>query len=218
MASTFPSISSQSALIQTIEQFRKSFPRTSITAETLQSLELAPKNESFVINILKFLNLVSDDGTATERAKFFYGGDEEFSKGMEAAVRDAYAELFQLHNEAAWELEEGRLATFFRTRDSATELMGRRKANTFSTLAALANKRSSTTSPAKPPAKTARSKRETQGNSKSDRQPSAPADYPAKTKHDIDFAIRVEINLPATTEQAVYQAIFKSLREDLLNG
>lgn len=61
MATTYPYISSSGPVVKTVERFRKQFPGE-VTAETLRKLGIAPKNESYVINILKFLNLIDEIG------------------------------------------------------------------------------------------------------------------------------------------------------------
>ena len=37
-------------------------------------------------------------------------------------------------------------------------------------------------------------------------------------KRDLGLTVRIEINLPATGDQETYDKIFKSIRENLLNG
>lgn len=65
MATTYPYISSAGPVVKTIERFRKQFPNE-VNAETLRKLGIAPKNESYVINILKFLGVIDDAGKKVE--------------------------------------------------------------------------------------------------------------------------------------------------------
>ncbi len=53
-------------------------------------------------------------------------------------VADAYKELFALHGNSAWELDQDRLISFFRANDQTSADLGRRQANTFQTLASIA--------------------------------------------------------------------------------
>jgi hypothetical protein len=79
MAGKHPYISSGGPLVQAITQFRKSFPGT-VDASTLKKLGIASNNESCLINILKFLNLISDEGSKTDKAAkaFVLHKDEDF--------------------------------------------------------------------------------------------------------------------------------------------
>ena len=96
--------------------------------------------------------------------------------------------------------------------------MGKRKAKTFATLAAFAGKRD-VELPAPPTARaTAKIERPKKKVAANGDKGSQKKSSTVTSVGAIDMAVRVEINLPATTDQDVYRAIFKSLREDLLNG
>ena len=51
MADKHPYVTAPSYLVQVINQFRKSFP-AAVTADTLKKLGFAPKNESYILNII----------------------------------------------------------------------------------------------------------------------------------------------------------------------
>jgi hypothetical protein len=56
MADKHPYVPAQGYLVQMITHFRKSFPPT-VTANTLKKLGLAPKNESYILNIFTLYRL-----------------------------------------------------------------------------------------------------------------------------------------------------------------
>lgn len=221
-------ISAAGPLAQTIEQFRKAFP-SNVSSETLKKLGLAPSNESFVINILKFLGLIGEDGTRkAETNAAFVKDDDEFPKAFEPFVRKAYADLFALHNEAAWELNKDKLVAFFRTSDESSELVGTRQAMTFQTLATIAGRRKG--------AKTASAPKSTTGT-KAAKPPNPPVERKvgggtstnpgdaasggpgsAGGAGTVGLTVRIEINLPAQGDQETYDRIFISLRKNLLHG
>ena len=60
MADKHPYVPSLGGLSKTIIHFRKSFP-ASVNAVTLKKLGFAPNNESYVMNVLRFLNLIDSD-------------------------------------------------------------------------------------------------------------------------------------------------------------
>src|SRR5215831_11807374 len=106
MANRYPYVPSGGPLLRTINHLRKSFPKE-VTAETLRKLGVAPKNESYVINVLRFLGVIDDEGKkADAKAKAFLQHDEAaFATEFGKLVTESYEELFELHDEAAWKLD-----------------------------------------------------------------------------------------------------------------
>ncbi len=219
----YPYVPSAGILIQPFTQFRKSFPKK-VDAETLKRLGIAPSNEGYVIQNLKFLNLINKEGEQTNIGVdlFTTHGDAEFSAKLEPVLRQAYGDLFELRGPDAWTLDRGALITFFRGTDKTSEIVGGRQANAFSTLATLAGKRQAA------PTRV--------GNTVSERKPSKPKPPQSKKgpiKAEIEvpnlnaktdrkaggygLTVRIEVNLPANGSPETYDAIFKSIRENLLN-
>lgn len=125
-------------LITVINQLRKSFPKT-VDSDTLKKLSIAPKNESYVINILRFIGAIDVNGTKTEEAaSTFTKSDDEFKQAFEKMVKAAYSGLFELHSDAAWTLPGDKLLSFFRGTDQTSELVGKLQTATFQVLAAFA--------------------------------------------------------------------------------
>ncbi|MGH2989893.1 MAG: DUF5343 domain-containing protein [Solirubrobacterales bacterium] len=112
---------------------------TEVSADTLRKLGVAPKNESYVINILRFLGVIDDEGKKvdTKSTAFLQHKDEDFASEFEKLVKDAYADLFDLHGDRAWDLDKGSLVQFFRTSDHSSQVVGTRQAGTFAYLAGL---------------------------------------------------------------------------------
>src|SRR5262245_56617746 len=128
MADKHPYVSAPGNLVQVITHFRKSFPPT-VTAETIRKLGFAPKNESYVLNVLRFLGIVDDEGKKTDpAAKIFNLHDgAAFSQDFSKMVRKAYSDLFELHGEGSWALDTDSLITFFRSTDDTTAIVGKRQ-------------------------------------------------------------------------------------------
>lgn len=134
----YPYISGQGALIAAFTQLRKGFP-PKVDAGYLKRFNIAPANESYVISILRFLELIDDEGNKVDdNTHFFYGDENLFKEGLEAAIRRAYAPLFGEMGDEALGADRISLAHWFRASDRATELVGGRQTSTFLTLAALA--------------------------------------------------------------------------------
>ena len=70
MADKHPYVSAPGGLVQVITHFRKSIPAT-VTAETLRKLGYAPKNESYVLNVLRHLEMIDDQSSKWGRTTVF---------------------------------------------------------------------------------------------------------------------------------------------------
>jgi len=203
-----------------ITQFRKSFP-ANVTAETLKQLGIAPKNESYVINVLRFIGAIDKDGNRTNKAEavFSHHDDGDFQNAFEELVKAAYGDLFDLHKDATWGLSANKLIAFFRSKDKTTDLVGRKQAATFQLLAGFAG-HGAPPAPAPAPATP-------KGSAKS-----RPAKQPKATKvttgdsqpqtggaqgREFGLTVRIEVNLPPAGDQETYDRIFRSIRENLLN-
>jgi hypothetical protein len=216
---TFPYISGAGNIAQMIAQLRKSFPGT-ITADTVRKLGIAPNNESYVINVLQFIKLLDTEGKKTALAGqvFSKHKDEDFAQALEKTVKDAYGPLFELHSDGSWTLSDEDLITFFRQSDQTSDVIGRRQAGVFKVLASLSGHGEvPVAKPAKQKA-VAAAKKKSLGAPK--QEPSNASSTVIEKKHEgsLGLTVRVEINLPPGGTKDTYDAIFKSIRENLLNA
>lgn len=81
MATTHPYITSSGPIVQIVTHLRRSFPSV-VDAGTIKRLGIAPKNESYLVNILRFLGLIDAEGKKTTAASkiFAVQEDEKFQK------------------------------------------------------------------------------------------------------------------------------------------
>lgn len=222
MAAKYPYVSGSGGLVQATNHFRKSFP-PEVTAATLKKLGIASNNESFVINILRFINLLDEKGQKTSDANsvFSQHNDEEFQLGLAKLIENAYDDLFLLYGDSTWDLPSDKLISFFRNTDKTSAVVGQRQASAFQALAGLSghgmtptqkatvtSRRAEKKSPAKIKSVDARQKKD--GDSQV-------ADTKVKSGKDMGLTVRIEINLPAVADQATYDRIFRSIRANLLN-
>jgi hypothetical protein len=226
MANKYPYVASAGPLLKAVSHLRKSFPKE-VTADTLRKLGVAPKNESYVINVLRFLGVVDDEGKKVDdKAKaFVQHQDDAFSAEFEKIVREAYEELFDLHGDNAWKLDRGPLTQFFRTSDHSTEVVGTRQASTFSALAALSGHAEvpapkAVGAPKKPRASsaTASAKPKQPPSTNQAVDTSLVQKGAAPEQSSIGLTVRIEVNLPASGDQKTYDSIFQSIRKNLING
>lgn len=198
-----------------ITQLRSSFPAT-VSSETLKQLGIAPKNESYVINVLRYVGAIDKTGKQTEKAAtvFSQHDDADFQREFAALLKEAYSDLFALHKEVAWQLPLGKLIGFFRTTDKTTALVGKLQAQTFQLLAGFAG-HGSVPEPAPPrvPASPRTPKTRLPRSLKEKNE------GPTQNGRDREFGltVRIEVNLPPAGDQDTYDRIFRSIRENLLN-
>ncbi|MCE5271563.1 DUF5343 domain-containing protein [bacterium] len=224
MSDKHPYIVAQGNLIPVIIHFRKTFP-SPVDANTLKKVGFAPKNESSILNLLKFLSVIDETGSKTERgAKIFnLHNDDDFQREFGSLVQESYKDLFDLYGDNAWTLDKNALITFFRQTDQTTALTGERQAIAFQTLAYFAGKGE---------IKTARSADASEKKRPKNRKLSNELQTPPNTSKvkrkegqggnngdiPVGLTVRIEINLPANAEQDSYDRIFRSIKEHLLNG
>lgn len=226
MANKYPYVASAGPLVKTVGHLRKSFPKE-VTADTLRKLGVAPKNESYAINVLRFLGVINEEGKKVDgKAKaFVQHQDEAFSSEFEKVVREAYEELFELHGDAAWTLDRSSLTQFFRTSDHSTEVVGTRQASTFSALAALSGHAAVPTPKAANAPKKLSAAAAPSGVRKKTAIPKAQVENGDVVKKNgeaehssVGLTVRIEVNLPASGDQETYDRIFQSIRKNLING
>lgn len=219
MAEKHPYISGGGALVRAVNHFRRSLP-TTIDADILKKLGLAPKNESYLINTLKFVGIIGEDGAPTPEARevFVQHDDTAFQHKLAQMIEKAYADLFSLHGEGTWELDHSALVTYFRHNDQTSAIVGSRQASTFQILASIAGHgdlteaRTSAGRKGKEPPNRVETK-------SPKRAAAAPSDLNRRAGNgNIGLTVRIEINLPAAGDQATYDRIFKSIRDNLLNA
>jgi hypothetical protein len=214
-----------------VNQLRKSFPAGGVTAEMLKKLGLAPNNETYVINILRFIEIIDDEGKKTEAATkvFNQHDDAAFQKAFAGLVEKAYSDLFSLHGKDTWKLDVDALIQYFRSTDDTSAIVGRRQATTFQALSALSGHaeapsvRSTPAKKSQPAKSSAKKPAQSAPSTAAATAKEEPATDASKGKlggrsRDVGLTVRVEINLPADGDQETYDRIFKSIRENLIDA
>lgn len=216
-----PYISGADNITQMIGFLRKNFPAT-VTSETVKKLNIASKNESYVINVLQFLGLIDEQGKRTDEghAVMTKHDEAEFHSSFEAVVKSAYSDLFDLRGDDAWTMNKDQLIGYFRSADKTSDIIGGRQAAVFIALRELAGHQ-----PVEAPA--AKHKAASAGKANAPVRKVKPAAAkkevvqdvpPPSLKHqkgDMALTVRIEINLPAEGTQETYDAIFKSIKANL---
>ncbi len=225
---THPYVPSSGNIVQTFTQFRKAMPG-SVDAARLKQLGVAPSNEPMVLGVLRFLGFIDENGNRTESGKtvFLKHDDAQFAKELEKHVKKAYSELFEVRGEDAWELDQETLIGFFRATDETSALTAKRQALTFKTLSALSGHgdvSSPRTKASGPRAKkdsiriTTKAEKSSAGRITNPTLHQESKSGESGSSSPMALTVRIEVNLPAQGDQQTYDRIFKSIRENLLNG
>lgn len=173
------------------------------THEFLKQLGFTSSADRSVIGVLKALRFLDDSGVPTDRYKRFR--DPAHSKiVLASALKDAYADIFTI-DQSAHARSRADLKGMFQRASGKSERVAELMADTFGALA----KQADFTSPPIPisASETSTSREDPDAEEIPEALPLAGS---IRLHHDV------HIHLPDTTDIAVYNAIFKSLRENLL--
>ena len=172
----------------------------------LEDLEFTSSNDRLIIGILKELGFLNADGVPQERYYEFLDKSQS-SQVIAAGIREAYADLFAINKEAHKLDVEGafnKLRTLYK--GSKKDTVIRNIAKTFVALCDVADF-------AKPRVGTGKKPEQTKNERK---EPTEPRKSPEDGRVNVDsLQYHINIVLPDTRDQSVYDAIFKSLRDHL---
>ncbi|WP_158750525.1 DUF5343 domain-containing protein [Acidobacterium sp. S8] len=207
MAEYPPYVNAYNGIAKLFEKIKAAAVPPKFTVDFMGSmLDLKSSSYRAMIPLLKRLGFI-DQANAPTQAYKDYREDSLSGTIMAERLKEAYKPLFQA-NEYAWRLEKKELVSKLRSLTGAAEDDANIQyvASTFLELSKLANWTGTAPKP----------KREEQG---------APVDGAGtggqrREREELEGGLRlsytINLNLPATTEIEVFNAIFKSLRENLL--
>ena len=196
-------------LPQILQAIRQAQAPERFTHGFLVGLDFKSTNDRGIIGVLKALGFTDESGVP-KQPYFDYLDDERHRSVLAEGIQRAYADLFKLNNKAnekdvAW--VKNKLKTL--TQGSKSDAVLPKMAATFVALCkeaefsapAITAKEVRVDSPAEPPAPVS---------------PSVEQSPMQQKHHRFALAYNIYVELPAVRDQAVYDAIFKSLRENLL--
>ena len=188
-------------------------PPERFSLKFLENLGFTSTNDRLFIGILKDLGFLNSDGVPQSR--YFQFLDRSIAKQVLAAgIRDGFADLFAINiraNELSVEDVKNKLRTLFAGRK--TDLVIGNIAKTFKALCDYADFSAPAATQESP---VADRNQEVAAQNTSQHESSAATPKPNELHGKIavsGLAYHINIVLPDTRDQAVYDAIFKSLRE-----
>lgn len=177
------------------------------TVAHLKGIGFKSSNDQAVLPVLKDLGFLSADGTPTKRY-LDYRDKSRSRQVLGQALREAYEDLFHI-NEHLTDADRAAIMGRFKSAHNASDRVAECQAATFLSLLKLADMSVNGTSHAK-------------GKQAALAAP-APEESPKNEKPSFNLSsfsglrYNIEIHLPATKDVEVYNAIFKSLKEHLLD-
>lgn len=182
------------------------------TQKFLEDLGFKSTNDRLFIGVLQGLGFLDSNRVPTER--YFRYLDEEVAPAVLAeGIRDAYEDLFRV-NKKAYNLSttavKGKLKSLTQGRYSDTVIGN--MAKTFTGLVKLADFESE--QPAAGPTEARDETNDINDSVVENDEPVVPVHGRLPANH--TFTYRIEIVLPNTRDKAVYDSIFRSMREHLL--
>lgn len=180
----------------------------------LKQLGMTTAADKSLLSILRALDFVDQAGKPTDSWRAFRDADK-YREVLNNAIRRAYSDLYEFkqHAEA---LSEEELANYFKANSDVGESALRFAVRTFQVLCEYDGTTTQRKSIARPDAGKKSSTRENQP-SKVSRSPQwqyVPEERKRSTPN-LSVALNVNITLPETTDQTVYESIFKALRSTI---
>jgi len=176
------------------------------TTTFLQGLGFKNVSDRLIIGMLKALGLLNPNGEPTQRY-FDFLDQSQGARVLAEGIREAYADLFQVNNKAN-DLTQKEIKNKLKTltQGQSSDAVLEKMALTFKTLSGLADFTAEVATQPKLPDATAKE------------QKAEPVSLP---RRDVTGALgglvyNIQIHLPESRDPAVYDALFRSLREHLL--
>lgn len=185
-----------------------------VALKFIEDLGFKSTNDRLFIPLLKAMRFLDEGSKPTSRYHSFLD-DAESKRVLADGVRDAYADLFRINKNAHTFTREqltGKLKSLSEGKLSPAVLGN--MAKTFLELVKLAD--FSAPSAAAPTEESPNEDAPETPKVAPVKPPIAPARLPASPTGTPSLVYRIEIVLPAVRDQAVYDAIFRSVREHLL--
>jgi Family of unknown function (DUF5343) len=195
-----------------LEKIVDGTPPAKFTVAHLASLGFGASNDRAVVPLLKDLGFLGADGTPTPRYHAYR--DRSRSQAVMAeALREAYSDVFHVR-ENPTAADRVAIEGIFKSKVGSNELTAQRQANTFLTLLSLADLGAAPPAPSLPES-AQRPAPET--DSTTEQNPTGRGSQASRGQGiSTELHYTIQIHLPATKDIEVFNAIFRSLRENLL--
>ncbi|MDH7577642.1 MAG: DUF5343 domain-containing protein [Bacillota bacterium] len=175
-----------------------------VNLQWLQSVGFKSSNDRSLLTVLRTVGFADSIGSPTDLWKQYrgQGGKQVLAKG----IREGYAELFSTYPHAHACSKED-LQYFFSTRSSAGKQAIAKTISTFQELCKLADFSASSPEDEAVEKEQDTKSRDVGSNTRE-----------MKSLRDFAININIQLTLPETTDEKVYEALFSSMKKHLLTG
>jgi hypothetical protein len=181
------------------------------TIDHLKSIGFSSSGDRGIIPLLKDLGFLSEDGTPLPRYHSYR--DRSRSKAVMAeALRDAYADVFHI-SEVPTPSDRGAIEGLFKSKLNSSDKIAQMQAMTFFALLKQADLKAKAPAPAIPDTTPKKTQSEPERKEETNGVPAASELRQLTT----ELHYTIQVHLPATKDIEVFNAIFRSLRENLLS-
>jgi len=160
----------------------------------LPSVSFKSSNHRTLLTVLKFIGFINQSGSPTELWRAYRGPSHE--NVLADAVRNSYSAIFSVHVDP-WKLSNSELTDFFNSKSSAAEGTISKMVDTFKALCSLSNFSSANPAP-------------TVNLTTNDSPVSG-------LTTDKTINLNINIELPVTDDDEVYERILKAIRKILID-
>ena len=194
---------------QIFEQMIKGTAPQVFNSEYLSSVGFTSSNDRAFPPLLKALGFLDDSGRPTPRYHAYRAGQDEARAVLGEALLEAYEDLFHV-NANPTERDRPAIEGKFKSVQNATDRVAEQQAITFFALLKIADIEAARRRRSSLPTQL---KKEISSVDDDDGSRQRNSDKRSR----LDLRYPIEVHLPATKDIDVYHAIFKSLRENLLD-
>lgn len=205
MADTYPYMVANGKISQIIDKIKKAAEPSKFTHAFLKQLGFASTNDRAIIPLLKKLEFLNDDSTPTEKYKDLRD-TTRFRYALGEQIKVLYSDLYAINTKIHEANEDEIKGAISRVTGKDETAVGRYYA-TYKTLTDIAE----FDEPVEEEIN-----EEPKVEQKQPEKPSPKAQVPPIKVSSPDFHYNIQIHLPATTDITVYNAIFKSIKENLM--
>lgn len=204
MAESYPYIISNNKIEPILTRIRSAAkPERFSTRDTLAKWGFTASNDRAMVSVLKDLGFLTESGVPTEHYDRLRD-QNDWKYALGDRMRDLYSELFAIDSTIQNAPESEIKGAISRVTGKDDETV-KRYYSTFKTLASLA----------KFEGRPSRKPEEQSGAKLPPASPLPDAQEDGVQRRVAEYHYNIQIHLPATTELSVYNAIFKSLKENL---
>jgi len=215
MALTDSYVQTLGVLPEFFKQIRAGQAPTQFTIQHLKDLGYTSTNHRLFLPLMKSLGFLTEDGKPTQRYQDYRADEKTAKRAMAEGLKQAYGDLFVLRakpSESDRALFEGKFKSAHNTTDRMAKLM----ASTFMALLPLADF-DAVAAQSKPPEILKNKDLDKKENEEGDSKRQEGEKIGRRGGIPTSLQYNIQIHLPATKDLEVYNAIFKSLREHLLD-